>query len=370
MLNRYGINLAKTVFVVDSPITAFMVSILSEGKPVTLVLEKKEGLETENASDLLVNFVNSCICIETIKIINLPHRFYVGGKDIKQIWNIRQKTRDIYDEYNCDTVFVGASTSTFMRCLRCDSKNIVYLHHGLTDLIRREDECVSRQTLKGRLKKIFIGKLLGMPYSTWCNFWPDRAFSLCKLKSQNEKWLNIFDFKSDIIKTRLKFLNKYEDLKKNVLFFPVSEGHTKTGVNSDVTSFDQFNFEFLSRHIDPAQDRVFVKYHPWIYRANDNTKSNLLELLEQSGIEAYDISEMIPEDIGGVLLPTEVICRYAKIDKMISRETSTMWYLSGDNKIEKIIDITSAPKEYHNLMIHCINQLKIKSYTDDIRFYI
>ena len=30
MMNQYGLDLGKTVFVIDSPITAFMVSILSE----------------------------------------------------------------------------------------------------------------------------------------------------------------------------------------------------------------------------------------------------------------------------------------------------------------------------------------------------
>lgn len=370
MVNKYGLNLEKTVFVIDSPVTAFMVSILSEGYPVNLVLERKKELETDRASELLMNFVRSCINIGTLETVFLPHRFFIGARDLRKIWHIRQQTRNLYDAYGNDIIFVGASTSTFMRGLRCNSKNIIFLHHGLTDLIRKEDTTESIGSVKSNIKKFLIGKVLDLPHSTWCSFWPEKAFSLCKLRSTDERWLNIYDFESNIIKKALDFLETYNDEKNNVLFFPVIDGHTKDGVDSDVTSFDHFNYNFLSKYIDPDKDRVFVKYHPWLYRANDDTRSNLLKLLLQSGIEAHDIATMVPDSIGGVLLPTEVICRYAKIDKMISQDTSTMWYLSGNDHIEKIIDITQSTDGYHELMLHCIEQLKIKSYTDDIKFYI
>lgn len=370
MKNKYGLDLEKAVFVIDSPVTAFMVSILSEGCPVNIVLERKIELETDRASELLLNFVRSCINIGTMKKVQLPHRFYISGKDLGKIWNIRQQTRNLYDTYPDETIFVGASTSTFMRGLRCNPQNIIFLHHGLGDLTKKEDESKSFGTLKGKLRRIIIGKIMGLPHSIWCSFWPEKAFSLCKLKSTDERWLNLYDFESNTIKKKLDFIETFNDEKSNVLFFPVIEGHTKDGVASDVTSFDDFNYNFLSKYIDSDKDRVFVKYHPWLYRANDNTRSNLIQLLLHKGIEAYDIASMVPDSIGGVLLPTEVICRYAKIDKMISRDTSTMWYLSGNNQIEKIIDITQASDDYYKHMLHFIDELKIKSYSDDIKFYI
>lgn len=369
MVNRYGLDLEKTVFVIDSPVSAFMVSILSGNSPVTVVVEKKIGLETDNASELLMNFVISCINTENIKVVNLPHRFYIRVTELKKIWNIRQQTRRLYDEYSRDTVFVGAPTSTFMRSLTCNSKNIIYLYHGLSDLIMKEVESENRKKIKWLVKDFIIGKMLGLPNSIWCSFWADKAYSLCKLKSNDEKWLDIYDFESSKIERSLGFLEKYNDSKKNVLFFPVIEGHVRSGVKSDVTSFDQFNYEFLSKYVNPGIDRVFVKYHPWLYRANDETRSNLIEILRQSGIEAYDIASMIPDDIGGVLLPTEVICRYGKIDKMISRDTSTMWYLSGNKNIEKIIDISQvADERYLEEMVFTINRLKEKSEVEDINF--
>lgn len=368
--NKYGLDLSKSIFVVDSPVTAFMISILAEGKPVNLVLEKKKGLETDHASDLLLNFVNSCISIKHMRTVELPHRFYIGGKDLRKIWNIRKETKKLYDEYDEDTIYIGSSTSTFMRSFRRKPKNIIYLHHGLTDLIRKEDENKYKQGIKSRLRSFLVGKIIGLPYSTWCNYWPEKAFSLCRLNSEDEKWLNLYDFKSKQIENTFKSFDRFLDAKNNVLFFPFIEGHVKDGVNSDATSFDQFNYDFLMNHIDPVNDRIFIKYHPWLYRANDNTKIDITGMLNKNGIEAYDIASMMPREIGGVLLPTEVICRFFSFKKMISMDTSTMWYLSGNKDIIKIIDIRNAPDDYRKLIIRCIEKLKTKSDTDDIQFFI
>ena len=154
--SKYGLNLDNTIFVVDSPVTAFMISILADGKPENLLLENKKGLETDHASDLLLNFVNSCISIKHMKIVELPHRFYIGGKDLVKIWNIRKETKKLYDEYDEDAVYVGASTSTFMRSFRRKHENIIYLHHGLTDLIRKEDENKYKKGLKSRVLKFIF----------------------------------------------------------------------------------------------------------------------------------------------------------------------------------------------------------------------
>lgn len=47
-----------------------------------------------------------------------------------------------------------------------------------------------------------------------------------------------------------------------------------------------------------------------------------------------------------------------------------MWYLSGNKNIIKIIDIRNAPDDYRDIMVHCIEQLNVKSDTDDIQFFI
>lgn len=368
--DSYGLDLEKTIFVVDSPTTAFMISILAEGETINVVLEKKKDLETNNASELLLNFVNACISIKNIRIVEVPHRFYISSKELRKIWSIRRETKKLYKEYADDTVFVGAPTSTFIRSLRCDSHKIIFLYHGLTDLFKREESSISKKGMKWLLQRIIIGDLIGLPHSIWCNFWTEKAFSLCKLNSKDEVWLNLYNFESKQIEDKLKFFDRYIDDKKNVLFFPVTSGHVKDGVDADATSFDQFNYDFLLKHIDSKTERVFLKYHPWLYRANDSIRNDLTEVLNQKGIEAYDIAAMIPDEIGGALLPTEVICKYMSIQKMISMDTSTMWYLSGNKSIEKIIDLRNAPEEYRKIMINCIERLKEKSDVDDILFYI
>ena len=285
--NRYGLNLEKTIFVVDSPATAFMVSILADGQPVNVILEMKEGLETENASELLNNFIHSCIELKQLQKIRLPHRFYISGYDIHKIWEIKQATRKLYDEYSSDTTYIGASTSTFIRSIPSRKMDIAFLYHGMTDCIRQEEEQEEQKKLKNRIKRLIIGKFIGLPCSNWCNYWPDKAFSLCDLNNDPAIWINMFDFKSDVIDEKLSHIGR-ETEKNKILFFPLNAGHTAGGVDSDTIPFNQINQQFIKKYINMETDIVYIKYHPWLYRANNSVKSDFISVLERDGIEAID----------------------------------------------------------------------------------
>ena len=368
--NMYGLDIHNTVFVVDSPATVFMVAILSRGLPINLVVEKKKGLETEKASVLLHNFVKAAITIKSIRTVELPHRFFIKAWEIKKILRIRKETRDLYTQYSSKTVFVGPPTSTFMRSLRCEKKNIIYTYHGLTDLFEREKIYERRQTIKSKMQDFIIGNIIGLPNSTWCHFWPDNAFSLCDLNNDREVFLDVYDFHSDYIEKVFEKFSKYNDDKNNILFLPIFEVHNKNGISSDTASYDRLNCQFLLSHIDKSEDRVFIKYHPWLYRANDNIRDSLSIKLMEQGIEAYDIAEMMPDDIGGVMIPTEVYCRYFTFKKIISQDSSTMWYLTHNTEIEKIIDLRYSNASYKQEMIECITYIKKKRDKDDIKYYL
>ncbi len=367
--NKYGLNLGKTVFVIDSPISAYMASIIADGEPINVVLEIKGDLETVEASQMLESFTRSCITINTINRVNLPNRFYVSGKDFFKILRIWKATRHLYSGYTKDTVFIGASTSTFMRSLHCKRENIAFLYHGMTDQIRKEDEEQKRKGLKALVKRLIFGNVLRLPYSVWCNFWPDKAFSLCKLDSAEAKWLNLFDFQSEVLEKRLKGIVIQNGGKKNVLFFPIVKGHTASGVDADTTFFDDVNVKLLLKHINPVTDRVYIKYHPWLYRTSSALKSDFISILADHGIEAYDIGAMIPEDIGGPLLPTEVLCRFLRFDKLIAEDTSTMWYLYATTPMEKILDISFADQGTKRLLTKCYHSMEKKCSHNSVEIY-
>ncbi|SFV02736.1 hypothetical protein SAMN02910342_03060 [Butyrivibrio sp. INlla21] len=363
----YGGNYEKTYFVIDSPITAFMVSILSNECPVNLILERKSGLETDDASKLLLNFINSCISVKSMKHVEVPPRFFINSIEINKIWKIRKSTRKLYDEYSNDVVFVGAQTSTFMRSIPRKYNNIIYLYHGLTDLFQWEILNERKWSFVSTLQEFIIGKIIGMPHSTWCHYWAYNAYSLCKLNNEHERWLNVYDFKSPVIEKELRVLGKYKDNKRNILFLPIFTRHSVDGVDSDTSIYDERNCKFLLSHID-KDDRVFIKYHPWLYRANDNIKDSLTQKIRDMGIEAYDIVELIPESVGGAIVPTEVICNYFTFNKIITQDTSTMWYLTDNHQIEKIIDIRYSDEDYRQEMFYCIEHIK-KKHNDDIQYY-
>lgn len=54
---------------------------------------------------------------------------------------------------------------------------------------------------------------------------------------------------------------------------------------------------------------------------------------------------MIPDEIGGSLLPIEAIMRYLPFKKLIAVDTSAVWNLSENSAIEKILDISDISEE-------------------------
>lgn len=369
MFNRYGLDIEKTIFVIDSPATAFMVSILTEGAPAYIVLEQKEGLETDLGSKLILNFIYSCINISTLNIVKVPPRFFISSRNLKRIFEIKCATRQLYKNYPADVIFIGASTSTFIRSLTVTENRIYFLYHGMSDCIRMDKEREERCTVKGRIKNFFFGKLVGLPYSIWCNYWPKRAFSLCDLTGDVAKWIDLYDFRSKIVANQLDKLKLHSDKKNNVLFFPITGEHMVSGIDGNTIPFNAINLRFLIKHINPRLDRVFIKYHPWLYRTKSRLKSDFIDRLKEHGIEAYDVGTMIPNDIGGPLIPTEALCCYFHFDKLIAEDTSTIWYLAKDASIEKILDITFADDAKRRFLRHCYNEMQKKCDSESIHVF-
>lgn len=368
-MNEKTLDFEKTYFVVDSLVSAFMTSILAGGNKINLIIEKKTELDTDEFINNVKNFINMCIDVRSIVIQELPHRFYINSWDLGKILHIKKETKKIYSDFDDDVVFVGSSTSTFMRGLTNNKENIYFLYHGMTDCIRMEQEDIARKRLINKIKRLIIGNIIGLPYSTWCNFWPVHAYSMCKLENDVATWINLYDFQSDKIEIALNGLAKYKDDRTNVLFFPIDSGHTSDGVNSDTRAFNDVNIKFLSKHVNYNKERVFIKYHPWLYRTNIKLKSDFIEILKEQGYEAYDIGEIIPVEIGGTMIPTEVLCRFFKFDKLIAQDTSTIWYLGEDSSVKKILDISFADQDTKELLRDCYTRMKCKCKSETVKIF-
>lgn len=337
-----NMDMNHCVFVIDSVTTALITSIITENIPCNIILERKKGIEQDSTFLLMKNFIYSSINVKSLFEVEVTAPYFIRSYEIFKLIGLKKETKDIYKNYKKNCIFIGPSTSTVMMCLPCDEGNIYYIYHGTGDYIKHRG--ADRNAIQ-TIKDFSIKKILRLPNSRWGAFWPEQAFSLCKLDDDKVIWVDYRDFQSKKIEMALKGIFNYPTDKTNVFFCPYIDDMNKDGIGSDTTIYNKFNFIFLSKYITKKQERVFLKFHPYLYRISNNVQINLEDYLKENGIEAYDIGTMIPEEIGGSLLPIEVILRYLPFDKLIATDTSAAWNLSENAMIEKILDVSEIPKK-------------------------
>jgi hypothetical protein len=337
-----NIDINDCIFVIDSITTALITSIITEGRPCNIILERKKGVEQDNTFLQMKNFIHSSINVKSISEVEVTAPYFIRSYEIHKLIRLKRETKNIYKIYKKNTIFIGPSTSTVMMCLPCGEENIYYIYHGTGDYIKCRGR--HRSTVQ-KIKDFCIDKALQLPNSRWAAFWPKQAFSLCKLNDNNVVWVNYMDFQSQKIEMVLNNIFNCSDNKINVFFCPNMDDMNKNGIDPDTTSYNNFNYKLLSKHIDPNKERVFLKFHPYLYRLRSDAKIDLEKYLEDRNIEAYDIGSMIPDEIGGSLLPIEAIMRYLPFKKLIAVDTSAVWNLSENSAIEKILDISDISEE-------------------------
>ena len=149
------------------------------------------------------------------------------------------------------------------------------------------------------------------------------------------------------------------------MFCPIHDVHNKNGISGDIGVYNQQNVEFLKKYIS-IDENVMIKCHPSIYQMNDVVANNLSEVLKNElNIDAKDIISYIPEEIGGAVIPMEVLFRYCNFTKLICIETTTLWVLKNDNKITKVCDCTSLFGEKRELLVDIIQCLSQNGLIDE-----
>lgn len=342
----------KCVFVVDTVTTAFICSIIADGCPIDLILERKQGIDNDDdAYQALKIFIGCCINVESLTEISVDPPYFVTAYDLKKIKGLKRQIKPYLKQYDKSYTYIGPSTSTFMNALHGNGENIIYMYHGSGDYWKREDgSLVSGSIFKLIMKRLIIGLILDMPNSRWNCFWPKRAYSLCKLDDQDVIWLDYKNFKSKIIERELNAIFQFDGSKRNVFYCPYAGLLSPKGIGEDTTVYDDLNIRLIERHIDKSSERLFIKYHPRMYRTNHAIKSDLVNKLRDIGYEAYDIGVMVPKSIGGASVPLEVIFRYCDLTKLVAMDNSSIWNLSEDHDICKIMDYRDAIEgEYERL---------------------
>ena len=357
-------DLKKCIFVIDSTTTALMVSLIAKGKAVNCIFERKIGVDTDKAYELFMNFSRQCLNIAECEEIIVPSRFFLAEGNVLSryltFYYFSKKVRKVFKERSGFT-YIGPGTSSIMNCLQCDSKNIYYLYHGTIDCYRYYKTLEKNNKLHGIkniIKKYIFDNILYLPNSCWNGFFSMQGYSLINMNEINVKWLNYKDFNCEYIEKELADLKKIISNKKWVMFCPIHDVHTKDGISSSITNYNQQNIDFLQKYIS-KDEHVMIKCHPSIYQMNDMIDNNLNNIvMELLGIDAKDVVDYIPEDIGSSVIPMEVLFRYCNFVKLICVETTTLWVLRDDYDVLKISDITSLTGKKKRLLkdiIQCLS---------------
>ena len=203
-------DIKKCIFIIDSPTTAFMVSLIAKGEAVNCIFERKEGIETDRGYELFCNFAKRCLNIASCKEITVPNRFIWEGNIFSRLLDIYHCIKKVRKKFKEDptATYVGPCTSSIMTCLTCSPANIYYLYHGTIDCYRyfKATSKKNNNKIKQILKEFIFGCLLNVPNSIWNGFFSLQGFSLINMHVPDVIWLNYKNFNSEDIQNKLKIL--------------------------------------------------------------------------------------------------------------------------------------------------------------------
>lgn len=347
----------KTYFVVGNLSSVVMISILTNMRPARLLFEIKEGLSDEVTINKYKNFIHSCINVAEEHDIQVPSPFFFFDNGLlsglTRLRKFQSRMQEIRFTEAEDTVYVGTTVSSIISSLQCKNENIIYLYHGTGDYLR-EVPFTSVNDAKQRLKKVckkIVYRYILRQYTNAPN-WPygfgtdfKNIYSMCKIgNNENIKWIDYRDFNSGIIAEELQSIVSTMGRNDNLLFLPYYTGFTGKGIEKDTTLFDSINVSMIKRHIS-KNTSIYIKFHPSLYGLESGrfVRNDLIEKLRYEGYEVIDIVPLIPNIIGGDLLPAEVLLRYLPFHRLLTWESSTTWNVAENENIEKVADICDLP---------------------------
>lgn len=329
-------NIGETVFVIDSPTTAMMTSIIAHGEAVNVIVEYKDGISIDNLfRKALLRFCRESINLKSLREINVPSPFFLIKPSkiatFRNLLNFKRKMSKI--NLNKDSNYIGPITSSIISYI--DSNNICYLDHGVGDYYNRiVAKSKNKNIIKELIKKGIIRYVLKMP-----NYFHSKqrhGYTLCKFKDDYFNWIDYRNYQSDVIHERLFRLIEIVNNKSSCLVCMINGVHNDNGIDGDTRKFDDINIEMIIRNCD-LNEVVFIKFHPAIYEMSSGVKKDLVKKVHEIGYEVYDIDDFLSDGIGRCI-PVEVLIKYCNFNKLISRGSASLWNVSHCDQIIKIND--------------------------------
>jgi hypothetical protein len=320
-------NSKETIHVIDSPLMALIVAVRAGTTPVRCIFELKSGID-EGAFNYLAaaEAILSGSNLEECTTVKVPSRYFtdIETRPLQRLRFLRHLNSQVNEvcKIEVNTTYVGPSTSTIMSCVAPSRR--FYLDHGTGDYVRR---LCSPGWARGSLQLLrsAVERLYGVHSSSVPLHAPGASLAL--LRDDNFEHIDVRRYRppqqvTDLLRPLTALAGQAASA---TLLLPVSAWHSKAGFDGDSSKYDALNLKLAKLHCS-TDHRLFVKFHPTLYRAND-IKVTLIDALRMSGFDAFNVDDLLAERFRGHI-PAELLTVICGIRTIVSEESSLLWNLA------------------------------------------
>ena len=345
-----------SVFVIDSPLIAFMVRLIAEDRKINVIYEIKEGIDNKSKNEYVYDLILDGVDIANKNIISTPSPFFLLNpkKKVRSALKIVsfQLRMNLISRRLKYTKYFGPLTSSLIKSNPL--VNYINLDHGVSDYYERISG------LK-RIKKSteFILKMSSLfKIHTLIETPSKMGFTLCKLNNDNYIHLDYskFSLENKISILILEYFSSI-NLKDATLVFPINKWHSEEGFSIDVGEFDEINLNLVLNNCE-KNEFIILKYHPTVYQTGGPSRT-LKEKIEKLGYNAIIFDDMLSNVNLKGQIPAEIAIKALNITKLIGENSATFYNVSHRINIKKIscANITDELLNKNSLNVNLITNL-------------
>jgi hypothetical protein len=344
---------SKVWIIVDSPTLALLSSLLPEDllDGAIVIVESKLSIDDGIQLDSFINHmlpVFHDLAIETVEVPSHYSSFrkslfnkFIAKRSLRSKALLSLKNKGINIVKN--DIVIGPRTSLLMNSLT--HANRMYIDHGFAEYGRRARYYDLSAILKILTNfivsfKHLILRLFGIPFAKPAY---STSFTACKLDKDTCHHLDFMH-----MNLSNEFIQELFHLKSVLLTTNPTlvclDGDMHTGDSGPIYNkiYDNINFDLILRHCSTSETLI-LKYHPSLYLNGQRPISCLEALLNKNGFKTFNVDQILPSFLAG-LLPAEVLIRELAINKIVSSGTAVSFNSSHIDAIVSVLDFnTNSP---------------------------
>ena len=346
MINN-KINKKKMIKVIDTPYSSFILEKIFEGYDnFDEIIEIKKDLgETKLKAKNILKISKKKISQKKKFIITNSIAFSWSNSIISNFYKFRKIQKDILKKISFDknSTYIGCKTSTIMNML--PKSNRILIDHGFSDYNRKAIKLSVSNRILDVIKET-VSYYIGYPY---ISFNEDlKNYTVCKIPNHKKNFIDIQNLPTNkIVKDAfIRIKKKYPRINTIFLLTKNWEQNFKRGLSRNI-DFDHINFNLIEKYVTKGE-KFFIKYHGFTIQSNQN-KSSFIKNLRKLGYYAVDVDNFFKPNFRG-LIPVELFISNLKLNRIISKYSSTLHNVCHNKSLNCIMDI--------NPELHKINNSK------------